>query len=300
MRGLLGGLLLFISEAQTAGWGSTLLEADTVWLGLPGTAGWLEGHRRSFRLREVRTDLPCPKGFLTKAPSARLLGLYAHAQALEWWWQIGEDTFYLRSKRIPVKRLRKHLVLLRGPCAKGPQEIELLAVFRPRAKDLAEEEQKWGWQPFSSEAWEQEIIAPLALPYRYSPTAITAISFLLVRSEGEKAFSVKEVRLYGRKSAFLPRDEVVASYVRNRLPKDFLARLRRLWQVDPPYGYVIRLNDYYPASVGEGVLWVEIVGEGRCMRPGALLEGEEHKLRPEWAERLRDQKTPLLPLWEMR
>jgi len=297
---LLGGLLLLAGRAQTGGWGSTLLGADTVWLDLPGTAAWLERHRHAFKLRERRTGLLCPKGFLTGAPSARLLTLYRHSQGLEWWWVVGEDTFCLQSRSVSVKRLRRHLVLLRGPCAKGPQEIELLAVFRPRARDLSEEEQEWGWQPFLPEAWEKDIIAPLALPQRYSPASVTAMGLLLVRAEEEKSFLLREVRLYGRKSAFLPRDEVIVAYPRKQLPQDFLLRLKGAWQVQAPYGYVVRVNDYYPDSVGEGVLWVRLMEEGRCVRPVELLQRDEHTLRPEWETHLKGQKTPLLPYWEMR
>ncbi len=297
---LLGGLLLLVGRAQIGGWGSNLLAADTVWLDLPGTAAWLERHRHAFKLREVRTGLLCPKGFLTGVPSARLVGLYRYSQGLEWWWVVGEDTFCLRSRRVSVQRLKRHLVLLRGPCAKGPQEIELLAVFRPRARDLSEEEQRRGWQPFLPEAWEEDIIAPLALPQRYSPASVTAMSFLLERPEGEKSFILKEVRLYGRKSAFLPRDEIVVACPRKRLPEGFLLKLGRIWGTQAPYGYVVRVNDYYPASVGEGVLWVKLMEEGRCVRPVELVQADEHKLRPEWEAHLKGQKTPLLPYWEMR
>ena len=300
MRGLLSGLLLLMGRAQTGGWGSTLLEADTVWLDSPGTAAWLERHRHGFRLREVRTGLLCPEGFLTKAPSARLLGLYRHPQGLEWWWVVGEDTFCLRSRGVSVKRLRRHLVLLRGPCAGGAQEVELLAVFRPRARDLSEEEQSWGWQPFLPEAWEKEIVAPLALPQRYSPTSVTAMGLMLVRSEGENSFFLKEVRLYGRKSAFLPRDEMIVSYSRRRLPEGFISRLGEVWRMQAPYGYVVRVNDYYPASVGEGVLWVMLIGEERCVRPVDLVQADEHTLRPEWEAHLKGRKTPSLPYWKVR
>ncbi len=300
MRSALVVLSLLSLRAQTGGWGTTLIDADTVWLDLPKTAAWLERHRRVLNLREARTGLLCPRGFLTGASSARLLSLHRTAEGLEWRWEVGGDTFLLRSRKVPIQRLRKHLVLLRGPCAKGPQQIEVMTVFRSRSRDLSSQEEQWGWQPFLPAAWEEEILAPLALPYRYSPAAITAMSFLLERKEGEKSFYLREVRLYGRKSAFLPRDEILASWGRRRLSGKFLWRLRGIWQAHPPYGYVIRVNDYYPASIAEGVVWVGLIETGKCVRPGEILEGEEQRLRPVWEARLKDQKTPTLPLWELR
>ena len=300
MRRSLCGLGLLVAYAQGGGWGSSLLEADTVWLGLPGTAGWLERQARRLDLREVHSGLPYPKGLLTKGGGARFLALYVREGGLEWWWQVGADTFMLRSRLMSVRQLRKHLVLLRGPCAAGPQEVELMAVFRPRAKDLSTEEAAWGWQPFLPDRWEREIIAPIALRQRYSPTAVTAMGFVLRREGNGKPFRLTAVRLYGRRSAFLPRDEVVASYARRRLPKGFTDTLRAVWGQEPPYGYAVRVNDYYPASVAEGVLWVGLIGAAQCVRPGEILEREGMGLRPEWIAKLQGKRQPRLRAVEIR
>jgi len=300
MKRSLCALGFLIVYAQGGGWGSSLLEADTVWLGLPGTAGWLDHQARRLKLREARSGSPYPKGLLTKGPGGHLIALYTREAGLEWWWQVGEDTFVLHSRPVLVRQLRKHLVLLRGPCAAGAQEVELMAVFRPRAKDLAAEEAAWGWQPSLPERWEREIIAPIALRQRYSPTAVTAMGFVLRREGDGKPFRLTEVQLYGRRSAFLPRDEVVASYTRHRLPKGFTDTLRAVWAQEPPYGYVVRVNDYYPASVAEGVLWAELIGAAHCVRPGEIVEGEGKGLRPEWIAKLRGESQPRLRAVEMR
>lgn len=300
MKRGLWGLGLILAYAQGGGWGSSLLEADTVWLGLPQTAGWLERQARRLRLREARSGLPYPRGLLTKGGGARLLALYAREGGLEWWWQAGEDTFVLRSRPVLVRQLRKHLVLLRGPCAAGAQEVELMAVFRPRGKDLSTEEAAWGWQPFLPEGWEEKIIGPVALPQRYSPSAVTAIGFVLRRRMRDEPFRLVEVRLYGRRSAFLPRDEVVAIYPRRRLPKGFTDTLRAVWAQYPTYGYVVRFNDYYPASVAEGILWAGLIGAAQCVRPGEILEEEGKGLRAEWVARLSREGQPRLRGVEMR
>jgi hypothetical protein len=297
----LWGLGFLVAYAQGGGgWGSSLLEADTVWLGLPQTAGWLERQARRLNLREANSGLPYPKGLLTKGVGGRLIALYARESGLEWWWQVGEDTFVLHSRPVSVRQLRKHLVLLRGPCAAGPQEVELMAVFRPRAKDLSAEEAVWGWQPFLPERWEREIIAPIALLQRYSPTAVTAMGFVLRREGSRKPFRLIAVRLYGRRSAFLPRDEVVASYAHRRLPKGFIDTLWAVWAQAPPYGYVVRVNDYYPASVAEGVLWAGLIGTAPCVRPGEILAGEGKGLRTEWVARLSGEGQPRLRGVEVR
>jgi len=300
LRRLVGGLWVGLLWAQSGGWGSSLLEADTVWLDLATTASWLDRQARRLNLREVRSGQPYPKGLLTKARQTRLLSLTLKENALVWVWQVGEDTFLLQSRRVSVRQLQKHLVLLRGPCAGGAQVVELLLVFRPRAKDLSQEEAQWGWQPFVPEGWESAILAPLALPQHYSPTAVTALSLVLLRQASAKPFFLQEVHLYGRKSAFLPRDEVVAVYRRPQLPKGFLTQLRAAWSAHPPYGYVIRINDYYPSSVGEGVLWVGLLGEGACVRPKEIIRDDGKSLQAAWAERLQGRSPYRLPLWEIK
>jgi len=304
MRGLLWGLVGSLGWMQPCHQPPDLVYADSVWLDLPHTATWLEAHRHSLQLREAKSGLPCPKGLLTQDPSSVLLHLCWDTAALRWHWKVGLDTFHLLSKPLPPRRLGKHLTLLRGPCANSPghpQTIEIMLVFRPRSSDLQAEETAWGWKPFLSEAWEIAILSPLALPHRYSASAVTALG-LIVQRFSEKSCYLTEARLYGRKSAFLPRDEVIAAIPRRRLPKDFLTQLRAVWQAQPPYGYVVRINDYYPQSVGEGVAWTELLTGRLCVRPYTLLMPTEdgYSLKAEWIARLQAQPEPRLPLWPFR
>ncbi len=294
MRGLWGAWWIGIGWGQSCGQPYDLTHLDSLWLDGLRTITWLSRHIRRYRLVEARTGALLTKAFIRRWERAALLSLCQERGRWQWIWVRGQDTTVWLSDFIPPCVLSRHLMLLRGPAAQ-PLTVAIGVPLRFRSADLEAEERALGWAPQAVARWESLLVGSLALKAGYSPAGITAL--VLIGQKTPTGYRLTEVQLYGRRSAFLPRDEVLVSYPRRVLVRAFLRQLQSLAYEHPPYGYVIRLNDYHPQTVAEGVSWTLFLNEPSLPRPALLLDTDGH-VRSDILQRL--AKPPTLPpiRWE--
>lgn len=292
----IGWLWVFwgLSLAQPCQTPYDLRYLDSVWLSTPETVRWLSRHIKRYDLVEARTGARLTKAFMQQWHKAELAALCREGKRWQWVWVLGSDTTVWLSRPFSLRALSRHLELLRGPAAQ-PLTVMIGIPLRFRSADLAEQETALGWQPHGVSSWESLLVAPLALKAGYSPAGITALA--LVAQKRSTGYRLLAVQLYGRNSAFLPRDEVLKTYRRKELSCDFLRRLQLLARENPPYGYVIRLNDYYPKTVAEGAVWTLFLNEATFPRPEVLLDALG-QVKSTFLERL--GLSPRLPVlyWE--